>query len=169
MLAISDATPIIHLAKIGKIKLLKKIFNYIIIPSKIYEEVLIKGKEFEKSEIFDIQKLVDEKFIKIKKISSQLEILNLDAGEKEALSLCKEMKIKTILIDDKEGFNLASILGLKPIRTTSLLLIFLDKCLIKFNEYENLLRELSKSGYFLDAITYNKLLDAGKRIKNAVK
>ena len=88
----------------------------------------------------------------------------MDDGEKEAISLCKEIKIKTILIDEKEGFNFASMINLTPIRTTSLLLIFLDKKIINFNEYKESLKELSESGYFLDAITYERLLDAGKEI-----
>ena len=55
-------------------------------------------------------------------------------------------------------------INLTPIRTTSLLLIFLDKKIINFNEYKESLKELSESGYFLDAITYERLLDAGKEI-----
>ena len=164
MKAISDSASLIHLAKIGRIVMLKRIFDEILIPKKIYEEVIEKGKELEKSEIFEIQKLIDEKFIKIIEVSSNLEILSLDDGEKEAISLCKEIKIKTILIDEKEGFNFASMINLTPIRTTSLLLIFLDKKIINFNEYKESLRELSESGYFLDAITYERLLDAGKEI-----
>ena len=97
MKAISDSASLIHLAKIGRIVMLKRIFDEILIPKKIYEEVIEKGKELEKSEIFEIQKLIDEKFIKIIEVSSNLEILSLDDGEKEAISLCKEIKIIIII------------------------------------------------------------------------
>ena len=38
MKAISDSTPLIHLAKIGRISLLKEVFEEILIPARIYNE-----------------------------------------------------------------------------------------------------------------------------------
>ncbi len=45
MIAVSNASPLIFLAKIGKIHLLEKIFEKILIPEKVYNEVVVKGKE----------------------------------------------------------------------------------------------------------------------------
>ena len=50
MLAVSDSTPLIHLAKINKIIYLQKLFKKIFIPKEIYSEI-IKGKEQGKKEI----------------------------------------------------------------------------------------------------------------------
>ncbi len=162
MRVISDSTPLIHLAKIGKIYLLEKLFEEIIIAKEVHREVIEKGKELNKSEIKIIEKLIDENFINIKEAKEKIELPNLHKGEKETLSLCRELKINSLLIDDKEGFNIAVMLNLTPIRTTSILIILLDKKIINFNEYKESLKNLSESGYFLDAITYEKLLDIGK-------
>ena len=101
----------------------------------------------------------------VKETKSKIEIANLHEGEKKAFALCKERKIKNILIDDKEGFNTALILDLLPLRTTSLLIIFLDKKLINFNEYKESLKKLSETSYFLDLSTYEKLLSIGKNLQ----
>ena len=40
---ISDSSPIIHLAKIGRLDLLKLLFNIIKIPGAVYRECVIEG------------------------------------------------------------------------------------------------------------------------------
>jgi len=163
MLAVSDSTPLIHLAKINKIIYLQKLFKKIFIPKEIYSEI-IKGKEQGKKEIVVIEGFINN-FIIIKEISANINLSSLHLGELKAIALCKELKIKNFLIDEKEGFDSAQIFGLNPVRTTSLLLILLDKKIISFREYEKSLLDLSESGYFLSAETYNILLNAGKNLK----
>ena len=161
MKAISDSTPLIHLAKIGKINCLKKIFEKIIIAKEVYHEVIERGEELGKGEIEIIKKLIEEKFIIVKESKEKIEFPNLHAGEQTSLALCRELQIKNLLIDEKDGFNVAVMLNLIPIRTTSILIILVDKKIIDFKEYKLSLKELSQSGYFLDAATYDKLLNIG--------
>ena len=165
MHAVSDATPLIRLSKIRKISYLKKLFEKIFIPKEIYEEVVARGKELNKKEVVLIEELIKEEFIIIKENSSKIKMPNLHAGELNALSLCNELKIRSLLIDDKEGYEAAELIGLNPLRTTALLLRLLDKKFIKFEEYKDSLLALSESGYFLRAETYERLLDAGRRGK----
>ncbi|MEK6894249.1 MAG: hypothetical protein AABX10_02185 [Nanoarchaeota archaeon] len=162
MLAVSDSTPLIHLAKIKKIDLLKVLFKKIYIPNEVYQEVVINGKEKSQNEIFLIEEKLKEKFIEIKETSLNLEVNNIHIGERKAINLCQELKIKNLLIDDKDGYNIAEILGLNPIRTTGLFLILLDKNIINLDEYEKSLKELSESRYFIDAETYQRLITAGR-------
>ena len=75
------------------------------------------------------------------------------------------MKVKNILIDDKEGVEVCRVLGLRPYRTTAILLEFLKKDLIKAREFEDLLIELSKAGYFMRAEVFSLLLREAKRFK----
>jgi len=164
MKAVSDSTPLIHMIKIGCINFLKILFDEIIIPEEIYKEI-IEGKKIGKNEIFMIEKLIEEKFISLKKSASTAEIENLDKGEKECISLCKKLNISTILIDEKEGFAISQLFNLIPIRTTSILLILLDKKIINFDKYKDLLKNLIEGGYFLDTLTYERLLAVGKNLR----
>ncbi len=52
MTIVSNAEPLIHLAKIGRLNLLKDIFNEIVIPKTVKEEVIDKGKEKGKPDAF---------------------------------------------------------------------------------------------------------------------
>jgi len=165
MQAVSDATPLIHLSKISKITYLRYIFDKIFIPREIFEEVVIKGKQFNKKEVVLIEKLMEEKFIVVKDVSSLIEMSNLHVGELKAIALCKDLKIKNLLIDEKEGFDTSRLLGLNPLRTTALLLKLLNKKIIKFNDYKESLLNLSESGYFMSAETYERLIEAGRKIK----
>ena len=45
MTATSNADPLIHLARIGRLNLLKEIFDEIIIPETVKVEVIDRGKE----------------------------------------------------------------------------------------------------------------------------
>ena len=163
MNAVSDSTPLIHLAKIGKINLLKKLFDEIIIPRAIYQEIFA-GKNNGRNEILMIEELIKEKFIIIKEPKNIAEIENLDNGEKECISLCKELNINNILIDELKGFDIAQLFDLTPVRTTSILIILLDKKMINLNEYKELLKKLLSGGYFLNASIYEKLLNIGKNL-----
>src|SRR3989344_3955670 len=161
MIIISDSSPIIYLAKIGCINLLESLFNKIIIPTGVYDEIL-EGKKRGENEVAIIEEFVRNNFIIVKKPNSIIEIENLDKGEKESISLCKELNIETILIDEEKGFNISQMFNLNPIRTTNLLIILLDKSLINLSKYKELLKKLIESGYFLDATTYEKLIKIGE-------
>jgi predicted nucleic acid-binding protein len=40
---VSDSTPLIHLAKIGRLELLREFFGEIIIPEAVYRECVLEG------------------------------------------------------------------------------------------------------------------------------
>ena len=44
MIVVTDSTPIISLAKIDKLHLLRDIFGKIYVPNAVYKEVVLKGK-----------------------------------------------------------------------------------------------------------------------------
>jgi len=164
MKAISDSTDLISLSKIGFLDFLKELFEEIIIPKEVYNETIILGRISGKSDILSIERLIEQKFITIKEPKSIIEIESLDKGEKECISLCKELDIDTILIDETEGFNISEMLNLLPIRTTSILTIFLDNKIINLDKYKISLKKIIENGYFLDALTYERLLEIGKNI-----
>lgn len=164
MKAVSDATPLIHLAKIGKLSYLTTLFDTLYIPREIHEEIIVQGKAQGKSEVISIQKMIESNTLIVREVSSTLEMPGLHLGECKALALCKDLKIKTLLIDEKEGHEAALLLGLKPLRTSALLLKLLKKNALSFKEYKDSLLRLSESGYFLSAETYELLLTAGKRV-----
>jgi predicted nucleic acid-binding protein len=166
MKAISNSTPLIYLAKLNKFSLLTKLFEEIIIPEEVYDEVVLKGKELNKPETIIIQNFIERNFVKIEKIKPKLKIDTLRKGEICVISLGLKLGIKNILIDDKEGVEVCKVLGLKPFRTTTILLELLKRNLISLEEFENLLIELSKDGYFLRADVFKFLLKEAERLSS---
>ncbi|MBU4265857.1 MAG: hypothetical protein L6243_06835 [Candidatus Altiarchaeales archaeon] len=165
MKAVSNSTPLIYLAKLNKLPFLKKIFDELYVPSAVYDEVVLKGRELDKAEVIGVEKAIENGAIIVKDAKSKLKIDTLHKGELEAISLALDMKVKNILIDDKEGVEVCKVLGLRPYRTTAILLEFLKKDLIKAREFEDLLIELSKAGYFMRAEVFSLLLREAKRFK----
>ena len=95
MKAISDSTTLIHLAKIGKINLLKKLFDKIIVEKEVYGEVVERGEKH--GEVAIIKSLINEEFIIVKESTQRIEIPNLHEGEKKSIFLCKELDRKSVV------------------------------------------------------------------------
>lgn len=163
--AVSNSTPLIHIARLGRTDLLRTCFDRVYIPGKVLEEVIEKGKQQGRKEVVVLDSLIQEGYIEVKNPSKLIpEIASLHRGEIEAISLCIEIKANRILVDDKEAVEAAKILGLKPLRTTALLLYSLKDGAINFNEFQDILLGLSEGGYFLDAKTYDEILKAARKM-----
>src|SRR3990172_10799121 len=142
--AVSNATPLIYLAKIGKIALLRRFFDKIYIPHEVFAEVVTEGKKLNRKEIFLIENLIEEGFIDIGEVKKTPEIKSLHEGEAKAIALCRELRLNTILIDDKEGYEFSKLLNLNPLRTTALLMKFYKENLLSYKEFCDAVLKLSE-------------------------
>ncbi len=119
MIIVADTSPIISLSVIGKLDLLKDIFEEFIIPEEVYRELTKNDKPY--SEML-------KSFLKtnVRSINNHIavEMLNfeIDKGESEAIILAIENNIKTILIDDYKARQVAMYKNLNVIGTIGLLL-----------------------------------------------
>jgi hypothetical protein len=118
MIVVVNTTPLISLACIGQLDLLKKLFGQILIAEAVYQEIKAK-QSFAYNQI-------DNDWITVKTIQGQLykQILlaQLDAGEAETIILAKEMNADFVIIDENLGYRSATNAGLTAIRTLSILL-----------------------------------------------
>lgn len=126
MIIVSNTSPIIALKSIDKLHLLEDVFQEVIIPRGVSEE-LSKGES-------SLQRVRDESWIKERRVKDQLalEILTLflDRGEAEAIILAKEISADRLLIDEKAGRNVSKRLKLKIIGTLGILLLAKEERLI---------------------------------------
>src|SRR3989344_7561623 len=98
---ICNASPLIFLAKINQLFLLKKLFGRIYIPLSVKEEILIKDKPG----FIAIERAIEECWIEIKGQKNKIE-LGLGKGEQDAINMAIEMK-KQLIIDDAMGIKVA--------------------------------------------------------------
>ncbi len=157
MKTVSNTTPIISLSSIGKIEILNDIFQEIIIPQAVYEEIKAK-KSYGYNE-------VDLSFITvqtIRNIDHQTHLLNqLDIGEAQAIVLSKEINADNTIIDENSGYTIAKESGLNVIRTLSILLKAKEMNVI--TDVKPLLDEMiSKGRWYSNHVYYSFLRKANE-------
>lgn len=158
-IVVSDATPIIALAKIGCLSLLPALFDEILIPKAVYTEVTVSGRsgaeEIKKAKWIQIKTVVDR--TKVNYLLTQLDI-----GESEALVLAQEMKADWLLVDENKARTIAQRLGLHIIGTAGLLLLAKQEG--KIMAVRPLLNKLWSHQFRLSDKVYDSILKkAGER------
>jgi len=146
MKLVSNASPLIFLAKIDELELLE---DYEIIIAKEVHEEILKGGKVGREDAHKIENLIKNNQIKIGEISiyNDLEKQNLGAGEKATISLAIKKKINLILLDERKARRIAKFYNLNPKGTIGILLDALKKNAITKKEFKELIQKLLKEGY----------------------
>jgi predicted nucleic acid-binding protein len=153
MIVVSDTSAITNLIQIDHLWLLREVYQNIIIPQAVYDELVSDTKN----------KLIIESlsWIKIKEVKENDITRNLkevlDPGESEAITLALELDADFIIIDEKKGRKIAEDYGLRKIGLVGILVESKRKGLIK--EVRNLLEQLiEKANFFVSEKPYKDVL-----------
>lgn len=144
-IVISNTSPIFYLNRLGYLELMERLYNEIVIPYAVLEE-LGEGKKTGE----DVPEISKYKWIKVRHISvpSHIKIIpDLGKGEAEALALALEEKQHLLIIDDTLARRIAKLHSLKFTGTAGILLKAKKKGLI--NEVRPILSRLKDVGFFL--------------------
>ena len=110
-----DAGPLIHLAEIGCLRLLR-MFQTLHVPDAVWSETIEQARFWtvDTSELGNIQRhtLPREQVVKFIQDNG---LEKLHAGEVECLHLCNEIGVSTLLTDDLAVREAAKRLGLRPV------------------------------------------------------
>ena len=155
MTAISNSTPLIVLAKINRLDLLKDYFGEIYIPEEVYDEVVRRGGNLAGS-----SEVASCNWIKVEPVKNRMAVetlsLSLDKGEAEAIVLSRE-KDSLLIIDDGAGRKTAELLGVKITGTVGVLLLAsMDGRL----NLRKTMDELKSVGFRLSETQYKRILSA---------
>lgn len=145
---ISNATPLIFLSKIDQLDLLRKLFRKVIIPEAVKEEILIEDKPGAEK----IQKGLNSGWIMVINPKALLP-LNLGKCETAAISLAKERK-DTLCLDDARAIKAAKVYNIPIIRTTTIIVIAVQKKVITFTQAQQLLNNLIQADYYIKPAEY---------------
>jgi predicted nucleic acid-binding protein len=145
---VADTGPIIGLAKIGKIYLLKKMATDVLIPPMVHKELYGKIG----SESAQIEQALNDfiHVIEIGPLNLNLEkpFTNLGEGEKQCIFLASSLERDVILlIDDRAGRQAADSLNISKTGLVGILLLAKKRMLIE--NVASLLHELRAAGYWL--------------------
>lgn len=127
MIIIADSSPLIALAIINKLHLLSDIFQEIIVPFSVHQEIAQSDKKFS-----SLLQEWTKPFIKKCNNTDAFNAyqLSLGKGESEAIVLSKEFKESILLLDDKKGRKVAKLENQKVIGTIGILILAKEKGLI---------------------------------------
>lgn len=122
MIVVSDTTPISELAKIGRLTLLRDVYQRVIIPQEVYDEVMAGPGAIQTA-------MQSARWIEVLTVSDASKVLalytstRLGLGECAALSLADEIRAQRLLIDDRAGRREALRRGLPVTGTIGTLLV----------------------------------------------
>jgi uncharacterized protein len=156
---VSNTSPLLYLAKLGKLELLKKLFAKVFIPEEVYEEAVLNGKDFVDSKV--IERAVNEKWIEVKTTSNKNKETygEIDIGESAAIQLAKTLNAKLLLIDDAPARVIAESFGLYVKGTLYIILKSYNEKIINKNEIKGLLSRLISLGFRISPELYGKILE----------
>lgn len=157
---VSDAGPLIALAKTGLIPILKKLFKTVYIPEAVLNELSIFDN---KPGAKELKKIIEnEEWLKVEKVSipqhSDLALL-LGAGEAEAILLARKMNT-VLLIDEKRGRKIAVKYKVKIIGTGRILIAAKEKGFL--DNVTHTLQILNNAGYRFSRDLLNRIIKLAK-------
>ena len=163
MRIVSNTGPIIGLAKIDRLSILKDIASEIIIPPMVHRELL--GKTGIESERIDNALNDFINVIKLKPLDSATEdaLSDLDEGERQAIGLASAFsKDIILLLDDRAGRSAAEKLNIPTTGLIGILLLAKEKGILK--NIGLLIDELRSQGYWISDEVANLAKDlAGEK------
>jgi uncharacterized protein len=116
---IADSSPLISLAIINQLELLPKLYQRVIVPSAVWNEVTVQGVGLPGAQAvgliqwFEIQ---TPKEATIKPLS-----MLIDRGEAEAIAIAQSISNSIVLLDDAKARRVAERLGVARIGTLGIL------------------------------------------------
>lgn len=162
---VSNSSPLIWLAKIGRLRLLEKLFGHVVVPRRVYEEVAL-GKQ--SADAILVSKAVEEGWIKVseenlEEAKALTSVSGLHLGEAEAILLAQKLGVE-LIVDEREASVTAQMFGVRPIGTIAVFLLALAKGELKLSEFKDCLDSLAASGFWLSLDVYNEALNKARSI-----
>lgn len=120
-IVVADTTPLIALAGIGRLDLLHRFVERVIIPPAVQSEIRAGGERPGAAEIDAAT------WIEVVRPDAELATsfgLLVDAGEAEAIAVATRIPDSLLLLDDRQARRLAEQLGLRRVGTLGLLRAF---------------------------------------------
>jgi len=158
MPVVSNTSPILNLAIIGELYLLRDQFGVILIPPVVLDELHV-DKNLPGSE--DVNNAIKDGWIRIEAVKQNALVRalqrDLDNGEAEAIALAIQVNAEWLLIDERDGRNAGKSMELKVVGILGILLkAYREGKLKSLKQAMSKLRE--KAGFYVKEDLYNAII-----------
>jgi len=162
---VSNARPLIYLAKANHLEVLKDAVHQILIPRVVYQEVVVDGKRLGERDAFRVDQAVLQSWIKVEQAREAYPVeIPIHPGEAEVISLAKAMGVEWVLLDDVKARTASELAGLKPIGTLGILLRAIKDGKLSFDRFLSTLEEMVRSGFYLKEDLYLRAVREANRL-----
>lgn len=159
--AVSNASPLIHLAAIGRFALLKEFFDEVLIPPSVWCEVVDEGHGCPGMQ--EVQNAANSGWIRVASLSddklARFLRRDLDDGEADSIALAVETAPSVTLLDESEARKVADIYSLNKTGVVGLLIRAKNEQKIASLK-EELDRLRDDAGFWLHDDLYQEVLHA---------
>ena len=171
-MVVSDAGPLIHLAQIGKLQLLEKLFGVVTVNLRVKLEVYDEGIRLGCPDAELIGKALEVGWLLVEVVPERLtksalklvEGENISRADAETLLMAKEKKAE-LLTDEKVLSYLGKMYGVKCWSTWTLLLESLSRNLVEVSDVECAVGDLGLKKFRLSVNLAKEILDAAKFVE----
>ncbi|WP_456475134.1 DUF3368 domain-containing protein [Candidatus Pyrohabitans sp.] len=163
---VSNSTPLIYLARLNKLYLLREFFAEVYIPREVYREVVVRGKEEGYADALLVEEAIKEGWIRVENAPLMKKLLDygIDRGEAEAISLALKLKCRQVLIDQSHARLAAEVVGLTPRGTLFVLLKALREGTMTFEGYLEHLEALVRVNFRMSDEVYIEAVRLGRKL-----
>ncbi|MBC7225836.1 MAG: DUF3368 domain-containing protein [Thermoflexales bacterium] len=154
---VSNASLLINLARIGHLDLLQAVYNELVIPEAVWEEVVVAG-----AGQLGAEQVRQADWIRVRPVTNR-HLVNalrqdLDAGEAEAITLAAELGADLLLMDERLGRETARHLGLRCMGLIGVLVEAKHRGMIRaIKPYLDMLRDIA--GFRIRDDLYQRVLE----------
>jgi predicted nucleic acid-binding protein len=158
VVVISDSVALIGLSSIGALDLLRQLYGTVIIPTAVYQEIVIAGAGKPGSQAIATANWIQQRAVRRKRFADRLQkLVGLGQGESEAIALAQEIKADLILLDDAKARRYALQQQLSFTGLVGVLLAAKQLGLFPF--VRPYLNALIAAGIFIDPTLYRHALN----------
>ncbi|MCY4382509.1 MAG: hypothetical protein OXE44_05100 [Nitrospinae bacterium] len=126
---VADASPLIVFAKVGRLRLLKELYDEVLIGPVVKEETIDAGKVVRALGVEQLEAAMEDGWLQTVRLTSEEQNLlqqlgarsRLDQGETESIALASVRSLH-LLVDDKEARSVAAAAGIEHLGTIGALL-----------------------------------------------
>ena len=163
---VCDSMVVIHLAKTDLLRSASQHFGGLSIPSGVYDEVVVVGKNKGFPDAFIVESLVQDKSIDVfqvkdKKRLDALTQFGVRGGEAEAVALALQKKCM-LACDDDAVRSRKNVLGISLVSTVAILVMLVRSKKVPNEKIVSAVGILRKVGWFSSTVLDQVLLEVEK-------
>jgi len=155
---VSDASPLISLAKVRKLSLLRALFEKVVIEEEVKREAIDRGKEEGAQDALIIEDAIKEGWIVVERIEETESFHGIHKGEGNTILLCKKHDC-LVLIDEEDGREVARAMGLNVRGSLYVLKRVVEEGLMSKEEAIKTLDDMVKNDFRISTRIYANFLE----------